>query len=127
YPVPAEEQEFARVLIQAALENHKAIDALIKERLVNWELSRISAVSRAILRTGIAQLLYLKEEADDAVVIDEALLLTKQYDAIEAAAFINGLLDDIISYRDDKKERVLPKPKPLAQKIKIKSKLKRQI
>lgn len=123
YPVPEEEREFARRIIAITLENLAAIDALIAERLVNWEFGRISPVSRAILRTGVAQLLYLKEEADAAVVIDEAILMAKQYDAQETTGFINGLLDDV--RRMQKPAGAAPEAKKtpkLAEKIKIKKK-----
>ena len=35
------------------------------------------------------------QEADAAVVIDEAILMAKQYDSQETTPFINGLLDDV--------------------------------
>ena len=95
---------------------------------MNWELNRISPVSRAILRTGVAQLLYLKEEADAAVVIDEAILMAKQYDSQETTSFINGLLDDVRRMNNSGgtaagSDRPLPK---LAEKIKLKKKLSKK-
>lgn len=122
YQLPDDERLYAHEIIEATLVNIDAIDAQISERLVNWELTRISAVSRAILRTGIAQLIYLPKSADAAVVIDEAILLAKQYDALEAAAFINGLLDDLVRSTTKAPIKEPPKPKPLATKIKIKKK-----
>jgi len=123
YSVPDEEQIFAAEIIQAALENLAAIDELIVERLVGWEFSRISPVSRAILRTAVAQLVYLPQAADAAVVIDEAILLAKQYDAVETAGFVNGLLDDVRRLQTEgtvDKSEAIPKA---AQKIKIKKKI----
>jgi len=114
YAAPAEEQEFARRIIGATFEHLAEIDALITDRLVNWEFDRISPVSRAILRTGVAQLLYLKEDAEAAVVIDESILLAKQYDAAETTGFINGVMDEIRLGQGE-----APK---LAQKIKVKKK-----
>lgn len=120
YQVPEEEREFARKIIRATAENLAAIDELIKDRLVNWELERISPVSRAVLRTGVAQLMYLPDEAEPAVVIDECILLAKQYDAAETVGFVNGLLDDVARIKDKKSEALPEKPAPLAQKIVIK-------
>lgn len=45
YALPEEEREFARRIIAVTLEHLGEIDALITERLVNWELSRIHPVS----------------------------------------------------------------------------------
>jgi len=95
YEVPEEERDYARAIITATFNHLAEIDTMISDRLVNWEFSRISGVSRAILRTGVAQLLYMPKEADAAVVIDECLLLAKQYDEGQAVAFVNGLLDDV--------------------------------
>lgn len=126
YQVPEEEREFARKIIRATVENLAAIDDMIKDRLVNWELERISPVSRAVLRTGVAQLLYLADEAEPAVIIDECILLAKQYDAAETVGFVNGLLDDVARMKDGQ-PRVLPeKPAPLAKKIIIKRKPKKE-
>lgn len=95
YAVPVEEREYAKVIIEHTLGNLTRIDDIITERLVNWEFERISPVSRAILRTGVAQLLYMADQAEAAVVIDECILLAKQYDAAETTSFVNGLLDDV--------------------------------
>lgn len=120
YQVPEEEREFARWIIRATMENLATIDEMIKVRLVNWELERISPVSRAVLRTGVAQLVYLADEAEPAVIIDECILLAKQYDAAETVGFVNGLLDDVSRMKDGKTDILPEKPAPLAKKIVIK-------
>ncbi len=122
YAVPDDEREFAREIIRHTLEHLKEIDELITERLVNWEFSRISPVSRAILRTGVAQLLYMATDADAAVVIDESILLAKQYDAAETTGFINGLLDDVRSMKNP--EAVPVKKVAAGDKIKIRKRVK---
>lgn len=122
YAVPDEERAFARVIIEHTLNHLQEIDDLITERLVNWEFSRISPVSRAILRTGVAQLLYMGNDADAAVVIDESILLAKQYDSAETTGFINGLMDDVRSLQNDQAEPV--KKAAPGEKIKIRRRSK---
>lgn len=122
YAVPDDEREFARVIIHHTLEHIQEIDELITERLVNWEFSRISPVSRAILRTGVSQLLYMANDADAAVVIDESILLAKQYDSAETTGFINGLLDDVRSMKNQQSEPV--KKAAPGEKIKIRKRAK---
>ena len=95
YAVPTEEQEFARTIIRQTLEHIEAIDSLITERLVGWEFSRLSPVNRAILRTGVAQLRYMANDADAPVVIDECIQLSRKYDDVQSAAFVNGILDSV--------------------------------
>ncbi len=109
YEVPEEERDYARLIIGVTFEHLAEIDAMISDRLVNWDFSRISSVSRAVLRTGVAQLLYMANEADAAVVIDESILLAKQYDEGQAVAFVNGVLDDV--YREK-----FPNAQPARQK-----------
>ncbi|AFM13235.1 transcription antitermination factor NusB [Turneriella parva] len=121
YEVPEEEREYARAIIGAALDHLAEIDTMISDRLVNWDFSRISGVSRAILRTGVAQLLYMANEADAAVVIDECILLAKQYDEGQAVAFVNGVLDDVYREKFPEAQAVRKKIAPLqpAKKIRI--------
>lgn len=95
YAVPAEEQEFARTIIRQTVEHIEAIDAQISERLVGWEFSRLSPVNRAILRTGVAQLKYMAGDADAPVVIDECIQLSRKYDDVQSAPFVNGILDSV--------------------------------
>jgi N utilization substance protein B len=95
YAVPEEEQEFARTIIRQTLEHIDEIDRQITERLVGWEFSRLSPVNRAILRTGVAQLKYMAQEADAPVVIDECIQLSRKYDDVQSAAFVNGILDSV--------------------------------
>lgn len=118
YQVPEEEREFARKIIRATVENLAVIDDIIKDRLVNWDFERISPVSRAVLRTGVAQLMYLPDEAEAAVVIDECILLAKQYDAAETVGFVNGLLDDVRLIKDPLTTTALPKKIVLKRKPK---------
>lgn len=113
YPVPEDERDYARKIISATVDNLTTIDERIKDRLVNWEFERISPVSRAILRTAVAQLMFFSSSADAPVVIDEAIQLAKKYDAEESASFVNAMLDGIL------RETVSPQPTKLETKIKI--------
>jgi N utilization substance protein B len=120
YAVPVEEQEFARKIILQTLEHLSEIDALITERLVGWEFSRLSPVTRALLRTGIAQLKYMAEEADAPVVIDECVQLARKYDDLQSAPFINALLDSV-------RRGVLPSTKESIPVLKEKIRLKKRV
>jgi len=89
----AEEEQFVRELVLGAREKLAEIDALIRKRLINWDLSRVSAVERNLLRLALYEMLY-RPEIPVAVSINEALELAKKYGTSEdAAAFINGVLD----------------------------------
>src|ERR1039457_7005777 len=49
---------FAEPLIRGAIEHRDKLDELIKKSAVNWELHRIAAVHRSILRLAIYEMLY---------------------------------------------------------------------
>ena len=49
------------------------------------------AVDRNVLRLGTYELLW-QDEVPDAVVLDEAVQLAKEFSTDESPAFVNGLL-----------------------------------
>ena len=75
--------------------NIEAIDKIITENLHNWKLDRISKVNLSILRLATYELLY-DEQVPRAVVINEALEITRRYSDEKSVSFINGVLDKII-------------------------------
>ena len=79
------------------IENNKeAIDKLVSENLHNWKIDRISKVNLSILRLAIYELVY-DEKVPRAVVINEALEITRRYSDEKSVSFINGVLDKINS------------------------------
>ena len=77
------------------IENNKeAIDKVISENLHNWKLDRISKVNISILRLATYEILY-DEQVPRAVVINEALEITRRYSDEKSVSFINGVLDKI--------------------------------
>ena len=77
------------------IENNKeAIDTVISENLHNWKIDRISKVNLSILRLATYELLY-DEQVPRAVVINEALEITRRYSDEKSVSFINGVLDKI--------------------------------
>ena len=66
---------------------------MIQRSLVHWELHRLCAVDRNLLRLALFEILY-RPDIPDAVAINESLELAKKYGSSEeAVAFINGVLD----------------------------------
>lgn len=82
----------------AALEGVEArigeIDELIEDHAEGWSVDRLPAVDRAILRLAVWELLE-QFDVPDAVVIDEAIELAKEYSTERSSGFINGVLDAV--------------------------------
>lgn len=96
YSFDPEEKLFIEELLHGTLENKEAIDAVIAKYLVNWELHRIPAVDRNLLRLALYEILH-RPDIPAAVSINEALDLAKKYGSTgEAVSFINGLLDRVV-------------------------------
>lgn len=90
----AEMRSFALRLFDGTLLQLPDIDALIAKAAQNWQLKRMAAVDRAILRMAVNELLYAKE-VPPKVAINEALELAKRYSTAASGAFVNGILDRI--------------------------------
>ncbi|MDR1976837.1 MAG: transcription antitermination factor NusB [Campylobacteraceae bacterium] len=88
-----QQKEFAVELYQGILDNLGAVDKAINEYLKEWELKKVGAIERAILRLGAYELLYTK--LDSAVIINEAIELAKELGNETSSKFVNGVLDSI--------------------------------
>lgn len=86
--------EYAQKIITAVDQNQTAIDALINRYSKNWNTAQMNKVDLVLLRMAIAESKYIEdEELTPAIIINEALDLTRQYSTDEAVRFVNGVLD----------------------------------
>jgi len=98
--VDASTREFAELLLSRYRDQSERIDDLISEHLENWNLHRIAFVDRNILRMAVSEL--LSHQTPPAVVIDEALEVARKFSGNESREFINGVLDAIRKYLEEK-------------------------
>jgi transcription antitermination protein NusB len=87
---------FADPLIRGALEHRDESDALIKKHAKNWELHRIAAVDRNVLRLAIYEMLH-RDDIPPVVSINEAVDIAKKFSTQDSGKFVNGILDKIKS------------------------------
>lgn len=93
-----EVKQIARLLSQGAIENLKKIDDLISKHLAaSWKLSRINKVVLAVARLATYELLFCLD-TDIAVIINEAVDITRDYTEQELYKFTNALLDNLKQY-----------------------------
>jgi N utilization substance protein B len=99
-PPPSAEEAavrlFADPLIRGALEFREEADNLIKKHAKNWELHRIAAVDRNILRLAIFEMLH-REDIPPVVSINEAVDIAKKFSTQDSGKFVNGILDKVKS------------------------------
>ncbi|MBI4464799.1 MAG: transcription antitermination factor NusB [Acidobacteria bacterium] len=106
---PADEslRAFANDLFAGTVGALPEIDGRIRAHAEHWRLERMPVVDRNILRLGIFELCH-HSETPPAVVINEALEITRKFSEEEAVQFINGLLDRVhqeLEAREDNNDR----------------------
>lgn len=87
------QQEFAMGLFRGVLEHLGDIDRLIGEKLKGWDFEKLGGMEKALLRLAVYELVY--EKTDRAVVINEAVELSKRFCTEQTPKFVNGVLDAI--------------------------------
>ena len=88
------DQELFRSLLQGAIENRSELEAVISRHLAR-PMQQVSAVERAILLLGAAELAQHPETAY-MVVLNEMVELAKQFGSTKQGyKFVNGVLDKV--------------------------------
>lgn len=92
-------RDYTRELVVGVGDNSRKIDELITTYAQGWDMDRLPAVDRNILRLGIYEILW-SQGIPDGVAIDEALALAKELSTDESAGFIHGVLGRISSIKE---------------------------
>ena len=93
-PVPPKTRAFAEQLVQGVTSHLEEIDERIKKYTANYELNRIAAVDRNVIRVAIFELLHSPDVAP-VIIINEAIEIAKKFGAEKSGGFVNGILDRI--------------------------------
>ena len=94
HPADPGARAFAEELVGGTKQNQGKIDGLIAQSAEHWDLERMSAVDRNILRAAVYELLW-HPEVPPKVAINEAIEIAKKFGTQESSRFINGVLDRI--------------------------------
>ena len=86
--------KFVEELIHGVIERRAVIDGNIAKYTEHWDLPRIAAVDRNILRLAIYEMLY-RDDIPPVVSINEAVDIAKKFSTRESGAFVNGILDRV--------------------------------
>ena len=94
---------YIRETYLGACDHMEELDELIGRHAKGWRTGRLSRVSRAIIRLGVYEMKY-REDIPNPIAINEAVELSKTYDAPQARAFINGVLNAVKDELEGKHE-----------------------
>ena len=93
-----EVNDYAIELASLVESNIERINEIIDTYSQAWPLERMPAVDRAIVRVGIAELLW-RPEVDSGVAVSEAVEIASVLSTPESGRFINGLLGQVATLR----------------------------
>jgi transcription antitermination protein NusB len=82
---------FTRELVEGVEEHRAELDAEIARLSRGWELGRIAALEKSIMRVALYELRY-RDDVPTEVAIDEAVALAVRYCGADAPGFVNGVL-----------------------------------
>ena len=87
---------FSDPLIRGALQYRAEADAIIVKHAKNWDITRMAAVDRNILRLAIYEMLH-RDDIPPVVSINEAVDIAKRFSTEASGKFVNGILDKVRS------------------------------
>ncbi|MCL2472758.1 MAG: transcription antitermination factor NusB [Treponema sp.] len=93
-PLDAETTAFPRLLVTGTIENIGDVDSMIQKHLQNWGLERLKKVDLAVLRMSAYSLMF-QTDMHPAIVIDEAISISREFGTDDSYRFVNGVLDGI--------------------------------
>jgi len=85
---------YIKKLYKVTIDNKKEVDNIIKDKLNNWDMKRVAAIDKAILRMSISEMLYI-DEIPPKVSITEGVEIAKVFSTDDSSSFVNGILDAV--------------------------------
>ncbi|HXG49696.1 MAG TPA: transcription antitermination factor NusB [Methylomirabilota bacterium] len=85
---------FADPLIRGVIEHRDELDETIRKYAQNWDLKRMAAVDRNVLRLAIYEMMY-RLDIPPVVSINEAVDVAKKFSTQDSGKFVNGILDKV--------------------------------
>lgn len=92
-------RDYTKELVNGVSVNRRKIDELITTYAQGWDMDRLPAVDRNILRLGIYEILW-SSDVPTSVAIDESLTLAKELSSDDSSKYIHGVLGRIASLKD---------------------------
>lgn len=95
-----EDIEFAKALLRKTILDYDQNIEMVDKFTYNWEIERISDMDKLIMATAISELKYFTS-IPVKVTLDEFIEISKSYSSLKSGAFINGILDKVVSLLKD--------------------------
>ena len=117
FDIPMASRPFAEELVYGVETHLPDIDKTLSRSSQHWRLERMTLIDKNILRIALYEMLYLKD-IPPKVSINEAIEIGKSFGTEDSRAFINGILDHILSAMDQNdREANTPDPAPVKDSL----------
>ena len=105
--ISKEKMNFAKELLQTAMDKKELALEMIKPKLKNWDPDRIAVLDMILMQMGVCEFLFF-ETIPPKVTINEYIDLAKDYSTPQSGQFVNGILDNIHKdlLKDEKMHKV---------------------
>ena len=105
--ISKEKMNFAKELLQTAIDKKELALEMIKPKLKNWDPDRIAVLDMILMQMGVCEFLFF-ETIPPKVTINEYIDLAKDYSTPQSGQFVNGILDNIHKdlLKDEKMHKV---------------------
>lgn len=90
------QEKFTMSLVSGVMDNLNEINQTINEIALEWDLERMAAVDRNILRLAVFEICY-SDEVPPNVAANEAIELGKTFGTEDSGRFINGILGKVLA------------------------------
>jgi transcription antitermination protein NusB len=85
-------RQFTEDLIRGVEQHMAEIDERITKYAEHWDLKRMGAVDRNVIRVGLYEMMF-RRDIPPVVSINEAVEIAKELSGLESGRFANGILD----------------------------------
>jgi transcription antitermination protein NusB len=92
------QEGYVLTLLQGVTEHSAKIDELIVTYAQGWDMDRMPAIDRNLLRLSIYEILW-ESGLDDKIAVNEAVEMAAEISTTESSAYINGVLGRIIAIK----------------------------
>lgn len=93
--------EYIQHAVAGIREKQEELDGYIGKYAINWSISRISKMARAIMQVAIYEVLYVDDVPMNSA-INEAVEMTRKYESEEVVSFVNGILGSFAKDQEQK-------------------------
>ena len=92
------QEAYVEKLLRGVAEHQNKLDELIMTYAQGWDMDRMPAVDRNIMRIALFEILW-SQDVDDQVAASQAVAIAQEYSTEDSAKYINGVLGRIIALK----------------------------